>query len=97
MGAKETISNQVEQYENFCIMKHTLERDIEVVFAKRDAKAVMNIALAERELENTRRECEALSGRVTRARHGDSETTQEHRIPTQYVFTASPAPVQPCG
>lgn len=97
MGAKETISNQVERYEDFCIRKHTLERDIEVVFAKRDAKAVMNIALAEQELENTKRECQGLSARVTRARHGDFETTQEHRIPTQYVFTALLVPVQPCG
>ncbi len=97
MGANETFSNQVERYENFCIMKHTLERNIEVVFAKRDAKAVMDIALAERELENTKRESEGLSARVARARHGGPKTTQEHRIPTQYVFTAFPAPVQPRG
>lgn len=97
MGLKDTISNQVERYENFCITKHTLERDIEVVFAKRDAKAVMDIALAERELESTMRECEILSARVTRAYHGDLETTQGHRMPTQYVFAAYPAPVQPSG
>lgn len=95
MGLKDTISNQVERYENFCITKYALERNIEVVFAKRDAKAVMDIALAERELESTRRECEGLSARVTRACHGDFETTQEHRIPTQYVFAVFPAPVQP--
>ena len=97
MGAKDTIFNQVERYENFCITKHALERDIEVVFAKRDAKAVMDIALAERELESTKRECDGLSARVTRACHGDFEKPQKHRIPTQYVFPAFLAPVQPSG
>ena len=98
MEAKDSaFSNQVKRYENFCIMKHTLERDIEVVFAKRDAKAVMDIALAERELENTKRECENLSARVTRACHETFETTKENRIPTQYVFAAFPASVQLSG
>jgi hypothetical protein len=94
METREPISDKVERFEIFCIKKHALERDFEVVFAKRDARAVMDIALAERELENTKRECEGLSVRVTRARHGDFDTIQGHRIPSQYVSTASTAPVQ---
>jgi hypothetical protein len=94
MEAREAISDKVERFENFCIKKHALERDIEVVFAKRDARAVMDIAVAERELESTKRECEGLSVRVTKARHGDFDMTQGHRLPSQYVSTASTAPVQ---
>ena len=97
MEAEETIHDQVERFENFCIDKNALERDFEVVFAKRDAKAVMDISLAERELESTKRECECLSARVTRARNGDFETTHGHRIPTQYVFKAFPVPVKLSG
>ena len=97
MEAEETTPDQVERFENISIKKNALGRDSEVVFAKRDAKAVMDIALAERELESTTRECECLSARVTRARHGDFETTHEHRIPTQYVFRAFPVPVKLSG
>ena len=97
MEAEETIPDQVERFENFCIRKNALGRDSEVVFAKRDAKAVMDIALAERELESTTRECECLSARVTRARYGDFETTHGHRIPMQYVFRAFPVPVKLSG
>ena len=97
MEAEETIPDQVERFENFCIKKNALERNFEVVFAKRDAKAVMDIALAERELESTTQECECLSARVTRARWGDFETTHEHRIPMQYVFRAFPVPVKLSG
>ena len=97
MEAEEPIPDQVERFENFCIKKNALERNFEVVFAKRDAKAVMDISLAERELESTKRECECLSARVTRARNGDFETTHRHRIPTQYVFRAFPVPVKLSG
>jgi len=97
MAAKDTISDQVERFENFCVKKHGLERDFEVVFAKRDAKAVMDIELAERELESAKRECEGLSARVTRARHGNFDTTHGHRIPTQYVFKAFTIPVRLSG
>jgi len=97
MEAKDTVSDQVERFENFCVKKHALERDFEVVFAKRDAKAVRDIELAERELESAKRECEDLSARVTKARHGDFDTTQGHRIPTQYVFMASTVPVRLSG
>ena len=97
MEAEETMPHQVERFENFCIKKNALERNFEVVFAKRDAKAVMDIALAERELESTTRECKCLSARVTKACHGDFETTRGHRIPTQYVFRAFPVPVKLSG
>ena len=95
MEATESISDQVERFEDFCVQKRALEGGIEVVLTKRDAKAVREVATAELELKTTKGECERIAARVTRARQGDFETTQGHRMPTKCVFTTSSAPAQP--
>lgn len=97
MEGTESISDQVGRFEDICIQKRALEGGIEVVLAKRDAKAVIEVATAEQELESTKGECGRITARVTRARQGDFETTQGHQMPTQYVFTTFPAPAQPNG
>jgi len=97
MEAAEAIADQVERFESFCTQKRTLEGGIELVLAKRDAKAVMEVAMAERELDSTGRECERISARVTRARQGDFGTPQRNRMTTQDLSTAFSVPAQPNG
>ena len=95
MESTDSVSSQVEKFENFCIKKRALEGSIEEVLARRDVKAAMYVVVAKRELESTKQECKQVSARVTRARWGNFETTQGHRMQTEYVFTALPVPAQP--
>jgi hypothetical protein len=95
METTESLSVQVQQFENFCVEKRALEGGIEVALAKRDASAAMDVTVAERELESIQQECEEISERVTRARHGDFNVIQKHLPPSPNVFTTSSAPAQP--
>ncbi len=61
---------QVERFENYCFKKRRLEVDIESVLVRVDENAVEAVEHAERELENTKRECAATEARVERARRG---------------------------
>jgi hypothetical protein len=66
-----------------------------VVLAKRYATAVTDAVVAERELEDTKRECEEMLVRVTRARQGGFETTQGHLVPARYGLTTPLTPARP--
>jgi hypothetical protein len=97
METTESLLAQVRRFENFCVEKRALAGGIEVALAKRDGGAVTDVAVAERELERTRQECEEMSEHMTRARHGDSNATQEHLTPTPHVFTTVSSPAQRSG
>ena len=61
---------QVERFENYCLEKRRLEGDIESVLVRMDESAVEAVEHAQRELENTKRECAETEARIERARRG---------------------------
>ena len=79
MESRESIVEQVERFENYCLKKRRLEGDIESVLVRMDEKAVEAVEYAECELENTKRECALMEARVERARRGDFDKTEKFR------------------
>ena len=79
MESKESIVEQVEHFENYCLKKRRLEGDIESVLVRMDEKAVEAVEYAEYELENTKRECALMEARVERARRGDFDKAEKFR------------------
>ena len=79
MESGESIVEQIERFENYCIKKRRLEGDIESVLVRMDEDAVEAVECAECELENTKRECALMEARVERARRGDFDGAEKFR------------------
>ena len=80
MEDEESIVTQVERFEDYCLRKRSLEGDIELVLARRDDTALEAMELAERELDNTKRECAEIEARVEKARHLEFDRAESSRL-----------------
>ena len=81
MEAEESIVAQVERFEGYCLRVRSLEGDIEFALTKRDDAAVQSVEIAERELENVKRERTEIEARVERARQLEFEGAEKFRLP----------------
>ena len=80
---------KVERFEGYCLRKRSLEGDIELVLARRDDTALEAMELAERELDNTKRECAEIEARIERARRRDFDKAEAFRFPLESRLHAS--------
>ena len=97
MEGEESIVAQVEQFEAHCLRKRSLEGEIELVLARRDDTAVEAVELAERELENTKRECAEIWARVEKARQLEFDKAEKSRLLLESRLQASPIGVAKSG
>ena len=74
---------QVERFEDYCLKKRGLEVDIEVALGRRDEKAMEAIDIAERKLENTKREGVTIMARVEVALQGNFERADKSGSPSE--------------
>ena len=89
MENRESTLAQVERFEDCCLIKRSLEGDIESALTRIDEKAMGAVEHAECELDNVVRECAEIKARVERARRRDFDKTEAFRFPLESELYAS--------
>ena len=96
MDADEALLPRVERFEDYCIQKRSLEGEVECALARRDEKAMEGVNIAERELEDTKRECAEVEARIEKARRGDFSSRERSQGAVKCHSGASEVTAQEC-
>jgi len=89
MDTNESILARIERFEDSCIQKRGLEREIEYALERRDDWAMESVEIAERELDSAKRECTDIESRIEKAHRGDFSSTEENKGAVKGGYRAS--------